>query len=219
MDRAVEETTFSFSQQAPEKSDRRKQSRQISILRVGTLIVDGRRELCLVRNISAGGLMAHAYSTLQLGQRVEAELKSGQSIPGKVAWIEKATVGIAFDQPIDLEDMLTNQTGPNGEKPRLPRVEVDSLATLRVGARIYGANTRDISQGGVKLEMDEAVPVGTEVVLTLDQFRPVKGTVRWCQEGLCGVEFHSTIPFQELMTWLRQHGGKANGSAQNGYSG
>ncbi len=55
---AVEETTFSFSSAAPQP-DRRRQTRHLTILRVGTLIIEGRRELCLIRNISAGGLMAH----------------------------------------------------------------------------------------------------------------------------------------------------------------
>src|SRR3712207_7884086 len=58
---AVEETTFSFSNAAPQP-DRRRQARHLTILRVGTLIIDGRRELCLIRNISAGGVMAHVYS-------------------------------------------------------------------------------------------------------------------------------------------------------------
>ena len=79
----------------------------------------------------------------------------------------------------------------------------DRLATLRVGARLYGANTQDISQGGVKLEVDEPLPVGASVVLTLDGFHPVSGTVRWCHEGAAGVQFNSVVPFKELMGWLR----------------
>lgn len=206
MSQAVEETIFSMSPRAPEPSDRRNQSRHLKILRVATLVVDGKRELCLVRNISAGGLMAHAYSPFTEGQRVAAEFRSGHPIPGHVAWIADANIGIAFDEQIDLIDMLANQTTPEGHKPRLPRVEVDRLATLRAGARIYGVNTRDISQGGVKLEIDQQLPPGTPVVLTLDKFRPVNGTVRWCGDGLCGIEFHTIIPFQELMGWLRRKG-------------
>jgi len=60
----VEETTFSFSTRAPQPPERRRDTRHITILRVGTILVDGRRELCLIRNISAGGLMAHVYSQL-----------------------------------------------------------------------------------------------------------------------------------------------------------
>jgi len=200
---AVEETTFSFSSAAPQP-DRRRQARHLTILRVGTLIIDGRRELCLIRNISAGGLMAHIYSSLAIGQQLFVELKTHQSISGTVAWIEGSNVGISFEEAADVEELLATQSVlDNGWRPRLPRVEIDRLATLRLGARTYGVSTRDISQGGVKIETDEPFEAGAEVVLTLDKFRPVHGAVRWYQDGLCGIAFNQVIPFHELMGWLR----------------
>jgi hypothetical protein len=201
---AVEETTFSLSREAPPPPDRRKQPRHITILRVGTIILEDRRELCLIRNISAGGLMAHVYSQLKLSERLEVEFKTNQRLAGRVSWAEGTNVGIAFDEPVDLEDLLavTTELG-NGWRPRLPRVEVDRLGTLRVGSRIYALNTRDISQGGVKIEIDQPLDVGAEVVITLDKFRPVAGVVRWYHEGFCGVAFNQVIPFQELIAWLR----------------
>jgi Tfp pilus assembly protein PilZ len=68
---------------------------------------------------------------------------------------------------------------------------------------VYGVSTRDISQGGVKIETDHPFAVGENVVLTLDKFRPVEGVVRWYNEGLCGISFNQVIPFRELMAWLR----------------
>lgn len=200
---AVEETTFSFSEAVPLQPDRRRQPRHMTILRVGTLIKAGQRELCLIRNISAGGLMAHVYSPLGDDERVAVELKSNQQIPGKVMWTQGANAGIAFDAPVDVEEMLSNQHLENGWHARLPRVEVDRLATLRLGASIYGVSTRDISQGGVKLETDRSFARDDQVVLTLERFRPLQGVVRWYQEGLCGIAFNQVIPFHELMGWLR----------------
>ena len=203
-DNVVEETSFSFSAEPPPPPERRRGRRHITILRVGTIHLDGRRELCLIRNISAGGLMAHVYSELRVGQRVAAELKSNQRIEGAVSWIEGANVGISFDQQIDVEALLNSQTElDNGWRPRLPRVEVDCLATLRVGARLFGVSTRDIGQGGVKVETDEPFEPDQEVVLTLDGFRPLHGTVRWYKDGLCGIGFNQVVPFRELMNWLK----------------
>ena len=200
---AVEETSFSFSSAAPQP-DRRRQTRHMTILRVGTLIIDGQRELCLIRNISAGGLMAHIYSPLTVGQQLSVELKTNHRISGSVTWIEGSNVGIAFDEPVDVEELLATQTVlENGWRPRLPRVEVDRLATLRLGAKTYGVSTRDISQGGVKIETDQPFHVGDEVVLTLDKFRSLHGTVRWYHDGLCGIAFNQVIPFHDLMGWLR----------------
>jgi hypothetical protein len=148
--------------------------------------------------------MAHAYSTLPIGQTLCVELKSDQRISGHVTWVEQSNVGIAFDELADVEELLSAHSGlQTGWRPRLPRVEVDRLATLRLGARTYGISTRDISQGGVKIETDQPFNVGDEVVLTLDKFRPVHGVVRWYQDGLCGISFNQVIPFHDLMSWLR----------------
>jgi len=199
-----QETIFSFSEKTPRPTERRRDPRHFTILRVGALVGPEGRELCLIRNISAGGLMAHIYSHHVPGEKVTVELQSNQQVPGSVLWVNESNIGISFSEPVDVEAMLANQTRlENGWRPRPPRVEVDRLATLRCGARLYGANTRDISQGGVKVETDHPLRVGEGVVLTLDRFRPVQGVVRWCQDGYAGIAFNQVIPFHELMSWLR----------------
>jgi hypothetical protein len=199
-----EETIFSFSPHAPQPPERRRENRHLTILRVGALIGAHGRELCLIRNISAGGLMAHVYSHQTTGAAVAVELKSNQPVPGIVVWADESNVGIEFDSPIDVEEMLSHQAVlDNGWRPRLPRVEVDRLATLRCGSRLYGVNTRDISQGGVKIECDQPLEIGREVVLTMERFRPLAGVVRWFDEGLAGIAFNHLIPFHELMEWLK----------------
>jgi hypothetical protein len=199
-----EETVFSFSSEAPLPPERRREARHLTILRVGALIAPGGRELCLIRNISAGGLMAHVYSHHREGDSVTVEIKSNHQIPGHILWVEDSNVGIGFDEPIDVEEMLASQGSlENGWRPRPPRVEVDRLGSLRCGARLHAINTRDISQGGVKVEIDHPVESGADVVLMLDKLRPVAGVVRWCQDGQAGIAFNQVIPFHELMTWLR----------------
>jgi hypothetical protein len=200
-----QETIFSFSDRAPPPpEERRRDPRHLTILRVGALVSERGRELCLIRNISAGGVMAHIYSRLAMGERVAIELKSNHRIDGEVVWLSGSNVGIQFEEPVDVTEMLSNHTAlENGWRPRLPRVEVDRLATLRCGASVYGVNTRDISQGGVKIETDQPLELGAEVVLTLDKFHPIHGVVRWCDGGLAGIAFNQLIPFHALMKWLR----------------
>ena len=206
---AYGETTFSFSEEAPARPDRRGEPRHLTILRVGVLIGPHGRELCLIRNISAGGLMAHVYSPQKEGDPVTVELRNHVQIPGHILWVDDSNVGIRFEETIDVEEMLADQAAlDNGWKPRPPRVEVDRLATLRVGARLYGVNTRDMSQGGVKIETDQPVEVGREVVLTMEKFRPLAGVVRWCDGGLAGIAFNHLIPFHELMQWLKPEAAK-----------
>jgi hypothetical protein len=205
-DRVVE-TGFSFSNDVPQPPERRSTERHIKILRVGTVIVDGRRELCLIRNISAGGVMAHVYSQLMPGQHVSIELKTSQPVTGRVVWTRGGNAGIQFDAAVDVAELLAAPQGvDNGWRPRTPRVEIDRMATLRAGARTCWVHARDISQSGVKIEAEaeEAPAAGEEVVITLEGFRPLAGVVRWAADGTCGISFNGLIPFGDLIDWLKQ---------------
>jgi hypothetical protein len=202
-DRAVE-TGFSFSNAVPLPPERRGDERLIKILRVGTLIIDGRRELCLIRNISAGGVMAHVYSKLVAGQPVTIELKATQPVGGHVVWAHDAEAGIQFDTMMDVAELLANPAVlDNGWRPRTPRVEIDRMATLRAGARTYWVHARDISQSGVKVETDNPPAADTEIVVALEGLRPLAGIVRWSSDTACGIAFNQLIPFGELIEWLK----------------
>ena len=205
-DRLVE-TGFSFSNDVPQPPDRRSSERDIKILRVGTIVVDGRRELCMIRNISAGGVMAHVYSQLTPGQAVSIELKTSQPVSGRVVWTRGGNAGIQFDTSVDVAELLAAPQGvDNGWRPRTPRVEIDRMATLRVGARTCWVHARDISQSGVKIEAEagDAPAAGEEVMITLEGFRPLAGVVRWAADGACGISFNELIPFGDLIDWLKQ---------------
>jgi hypothetical protein len=187
------------------RSDRRRDIRHLTILRVGAVIIDGRRELCLVRNISAGGLMSLIYSKVEIGQRLAVELKTNQEIAGRVSWVRGTAIGVEFDERIDVPEVLsTPAVLDNGWRPRMPRIPVDRLATLRAGARTYWVNARDISQGGVKVEAEKGLEIGAETVVTLENFRPVQGVVRWRRDNEAGISFNQIIPFNELTGWLTQ---------------
>src|SRR3712207_3234375 len=126
-----EETIFSFSREAPQPPERRRAMRHLTILRVGALIGPQGRELCLIRNISAGGLRAHVVSHQPLGSAVPIDVKTNQPVRGRVVGADRSNGGMEFDSPSAVEGMLSSQAAlESGWGPRLPRVEVDRLATL-----------------------------------------------------------------------------------------
>ena len=102
--------------------ERRDGERYLTLFRVGSLMVENRRELCLIKNISAGGMMIRPYCKLEAGRPVSVELKRGEQIPGTVNWVRDDSAGVTFDQPIDVVELLA--TSMEGPRPRMPRVEV-----------------------------------------------------------------------------------------------
>ena len=144
----VETTLYSLSDAPPPPTDRRDGERHMTLYRVGSLSIGERRELCLIKNISAGGMMVRSYCAIPEGTALAVELKCGHPITGVASWYNAPNVGIAFDQPIDVIDILT--TSMQGPRPRMPRIEVDRFVTLREGASTYRVRACDISQGGLR---------------------------------------------------------------------
>src|SRR5687768_12225355 len=110
-----------------------REERVVSLYRVGALTVDGSRELCVVRNVSSGGLMLNSYSYIDTGTRIAVEFKQGESVEGMVAWSNSNNVGIRFDEPIDVAAILAT-TVRDGRRPRMPRIDIESRITVRDGA-------------------------------------------------------------------------------------
>ena len=205
---AVETTLYSLSDAPPmpdshsaSHPERRDGERQMTLYRVGSIMVDGRRELCLIKNISAGGMMIRAYCTLAEGATLTVELKSGQPIRGEVSWVRDQTVGIAFDQPIDVIDILS--ASMDGPRPRMPRIEVGGQATVREGANALRVAVCDISQGGMKIRCKTVLPTGADVVVSLPGMSAQPGMTRWTANGYTGITFNRLLPLSELVCWLQ----------------
>lgn len=198
----VETTLYSLSNEAPAPDDRRGVERHLTLFRVGSMLVDGRRELCLIKNISGGGAMLRLYTGgLSVGQHLTVELKCGQPLRGTVAWVREPNVGLVFPEPIDVVAMLSqNEEGP---RPRMPRIECSSFVTLREGASIVRGRACDISQGGVKVETPVVFSPNAPVVVTLPGLPPQQGIVRWSDGGYSGVTFNRLLSLPTLIDWLR----------------
>ena len=205
---AVETTLYSLSDAPPmpdshsaSLSERRDGERHMTLYRVGSIMVDDRRELCLIKNISAGGMMIRAYCTLVEGAVLSVELKSGQPIHGKVSWVRDQTVGIVFDEAIDVIEILS--ASMDGPRPRMPRIEVGGHATIREGANSLRVEVCDISQGGMKIKCETVFPTAVEVVVSLPGLTPQPGVTRWTDSGYTGITFHRLLPLSELVCWLQ----------------
>ena len=201
----VETTLYSLAATAPARPDRRSSERYLSLLRVGTITIDGLRELCLIRNISAGGMMIRAYSNIAAGTRLSIELKQGDPVSGLVQWVENGLTGVTFDSTIDVLGLLASGTGP---RPRLPRIEVDCTAWVRQDADVVRTRAVNISQGGIRVETAAQLSVGADVVVTLPGLTPAAGVVKWSEGRAFGIGFNRALVLSELVRWLQDQQAK-----------
>ena len=200
-DLSLETTSISLGDDAPSPSDRREGKRHLTLLRVGAMTVDGRRELCLIKNISAGGMQIRPYCALSEGAALIIELKTGMAVPGKVTWIDGANAGIEFDESVDVLDILA--PSDSGPRPRMPRVQIDCYATVRDGAAVHRLRVCDVSQGGVKLEGNVAIDPSSDLAVTLPGLPAQAAALRWSSGGYIGLTFNRLMALPDLVEWLR----------------
>lgn len=199
----VETTLYSLSEAPPAAPDRRAEDRYLSLFRVGTLIIGDRRELCLIRNVSAGGMMIRPYCEIESGTRLSVELKQGEPVEGIAQWVKDDCLGVTFDEPIDVLALLSAEDGP---KPRMPRIEIDGAASIRIEKDVYRARVENISQGGMKVECQADLPIGPEVIVSINGLEAFRAIVRWKNGDSYGITFNRVLPLPVLVNWLQaQH--------------
>ena len=202
MDQPVETTLYSLANEPPKAPERRASDRYLSLLRVGCLTIGDRKELCLIKNISAGGMMVRAYSDIEPGTAVSIELKQGDPISGVACWAEDELIGVAFDEQIDVLGLLCSSM--DGPRPRMPRIEVGCTAWIREGAFVRRTRALNVSQGGLCVDSRHEFTVGAEVVATLAGLTPAAGVVKWKDGSQYGIGFNRVVALSQLVGWLRE---------------
>ena len=206
-DPALENTMEPFG--ARQRSPRAE--RHVTLFRVGALTIGGRRELCLIKNVSTGGMLIRVYSDVAVGTKVSIELKHGESVGGQAQWVDRESVGVRFDSPIDVGSLLSlRQEGP---RPRMPRIEIDCFATIRDGATVIRSKAVNISQGGLQVRSSGELSVRADVMVSLSGLPPEPAMVKWRDGENYGISLNRVLSITQLVAWLqaRQAGASAVG--------
>jgi hypothetical protein len=196
----VETTLYSFAELPPGMPERRHDERHMSLLRVGSLQIGDRRELCLIRNISAGGMLIRIYSEIEPGTQLAVELRQGEPVNATVLWARDDLVGIQFEEPVDILSLISCPV--DAPRPRMPRLEVQCIAWVRDGAVVHRVRASNVSQGGIRVETPNPIPVGAQVTVTLPGLPPEQGVVRWNDSESCGITFNRVLGLPQLVAWI-----------------
>lgn len=187
-----------------QQPERRRQIRQVALLRVALLHAGGASDICVVKNVSPNGLSARVYRKLAMGDQVEIEFRSGELLAGSVVWEHESDVGIVFPEPVDVAAVLASRWPTETNKRRaLPRINVECRGELSNGLRSTNVVLRDISQGGANLEAKTQITGLGNVQLLLPDLPPIAGVVRWISGSKIGVSFNECVAFEQLARWIQ----------------
>ncbi|HEY6916834.1 MAG TPA: PilZ domain-containing protein [Allosphingosinicella sp.] len=202
-DVAFETALFTLTTQVPRPTERRADPRVLPFLPVAKLIVEGYEQLCRVRNLSAGGLMAEVVSLPPAGAEVAIEFDSARQVAGEVAWVRGSNIGVKFDSSVDLRAIFSGERPHIGYRPRPPRLDMQCQATVRVDGVYHKVAVQDVSTGGMKVALRLGKSkLGRKAVVAVESLDPVRGTIRWSKGGMTGIAFERPIAFEELARWM-----------------
>jgi hypothetical protein len=199
----LHERTHASSAEARLPPERRRQIRQLALLRVALLHAGGVSDICVVRNVSPNGLSARVYRKLSAGDQVEIEFRSGELLAGSVVWEQQCDIGIVFPRPIDVALVLASRRSTEPRRRALPRITVDCVGQLSNGLQSMDVMLRDISQGGASLESPVEAPDFANVHLSLPDLPPIAAVVRWTSGPNLGLSFNECLAFETLARWIQ----------------
>lgn len=199
-------TALAFQPEPPDDpDDRRSGSRHISVLRVARGIWEGRDQLCVVRNISEGGLMFECLHAPAVGQPLAIELRSDKEMHGVVRWARGNMVGVELDCAIEVERMLREERGSLLRvRPRAPRFVRTGPLRLIVDGETVTGETIDISVTGVSCRVDQPVQRGQPVVVAIGEIGATNAIIRWTKGDVAGISFEKPLSWRPLQLWLDQ---------------
>lgn len=192
-----------FEPDEPESADRRQAARHISILRVGRIFWDDQDQLCIVRNISAGGLMVGCSRPPRVDTQVVVELRSDKQMPGIVRWTRDGNSGIQLANPVDVEAVLREERNPLLRiRPRAPRfLRRGAVKLIGEGEPVMG-DIIDISIGGLSCRPDRPLRRGEPVVASIAGLAATTAEIRWTKGDVTGVRFEKPLPWRAFGEWL-----------------
>jgi len=185
--------------------ERRDGDRNIAVLRVGRLQTDTGDQLCVVRNISPGGLMFECLHPPEVGAEVMVEWRTDKQMPGIVRWSKEGAAGIQFPQSVDIERILKEERSTLLRvRPRQPRfVRGGTVRLIGEGEPVVG-HIVDISVGGLSCRTDQPVRKGVPIAAVLNGVAATNAEIRWIRGDAVGVRFEKPLPWRAFQLWLDQ---------------
>lgn len=189
--------------------ERREGNRHISVFRVGRLVFDGKDQLCVIRNISSGGVMIESNYAPPVDSHILIELRSDRSLPATVRWSRDREAGVSFETPIDVAAMLREER-PSILRmhPRAPRFQRHGRARIMGRQQTVDGNIDNISINGLAVHASGAFAKDEPVVVVIDGLGATHAAVRWTTHDGVGLKLNAPLSYRALADWLDDRAGK-----------
>lgn len=180
--------------------DQRSGKRFTLVLRAAKLVAQGREYLCILRDVSQGGIKLRLFHALPAARPLEIELANGMRHAVEPVWQRGDTAGFRFASgSVPLEDLLSER-GPFPRRGVRLRAEMPVTVSGPDGTHV--ATLCDISLDGARIDSTRIHPLSARLVIESGQLPAVPGRVRWRKGQAHGLAFERHFALDELARLL-----------------
>ncbi|PEQ12398.1 hypothetical protein B2G71_12375 [Novosphingobium sp. PC22D] len=166
------------------------------LLRTAKLVSPHGEFLCIVRDVSEGGVKLRLFHGLPAGsERYHLELASGDQFAVDLVWIEGDEAGFQFADTVDV-DTFVAEASPFPKRPIRLRVEAEAF--ISIGGRQITARLRDLSRQGARIESSEKLALGQTIHVVGPHLPQLQATVCWRRSPEYGLVFTNILQMGEL---------------------
>jgi len=181
--------------ESPSTPECRQSPRSMPIIRPAKLIVDKRETLCVVLNISEGGVRIRLFHPLPTHSCLAIEFDNGERHALEFIWQRGEQIGCSFAAPADLAGLLT----PNGgQRARLPRVLLELSGVLYSDGVKTQISLRDISQRGAAIDCPAWLMIDETVRIECPELPTIRAKVRWRRPPRYGLVLERIFSLADL---------------------
>lgn len=190
-------------------ADQRASRRLTLILRAGKLTTPEGEFLCVLRDISSGGIKVRLFHPLAVPPTCEIEFNGQKRHRLVRVWHDKDNAGFRFvDGPLDINRML-EEAGPFARRSIRLRISDPPQVSLHVEGRAVAARLLDISQHGAALSCDTRLAQCQKLEVSAPRLTALTARVRWRRADRLGLVFEKSFRLDELaqvVALLQGHG-------------
>lgn len=196
MDKLARNCAAQEQRAALASGERRAAPRLSVLIRPAKLVADGREFLCVVRDVSDGGLKARLFAPLPEHRDLIIEFDNGDRHALRLVWQANELAGFVFAGAVDVDRLIATQLGDYNR--RQPRLHIALEATLCTSGLRTPVLVRDISQRGASIECGGWLMIDELVRIECSALPTLHAKVRWRRPPRYGLAFEQIFQLPDL---------------------
>lgn len=167
----------------------------LAVLRAAKLVTQAGEYVCMVRDVSTGGVRIQMFHAVPADDHAFLELGNGEVYPMIRVWTRDRQAGFRFPTPIDVAAFIAEA----GKYPRRAiRLRIRRPGLAYSGGIVRNITLRDLSQTGASFSCRDYLALFQPLVLSIDGLPECSGWVRWRQGQDYGMVFEATCRLDQL---------------------